>query len=149
MRVLEETGFDVSKLLNKDANIEMIFGQQREIAWHVINELPHANADSSYKKCWDDLQIPQVMDLSASTSCVTSRKDLTCGRQETAREAGFVHTLQRTLADLTANAFPILYHDHEYLPIDKPGSICSHVCSSDNNDTSNTALQSVTKNGMK
>ncbi|XP_042001551.1 mRNA-decapping enzyme subunit 2-like [Salvia splendens] len=67
--VLEETGFDVSKLLNKDAYIEMIFGQQRvrlyivagvkdgtlfapltkkeisEIAWHVINELPHANAD--------------------------------------------------------------------------------------------------------
>ncbi|KAG6410117.1 hypothetical protein SASPL_128166 [Salvia splendens] len=69
MQVLEETGFDVSKLLNKDAYIEMIFGQQRvrlyivagvkdgtlfapltkkeisEIAWHVINELPHANAD--------------------------------------------------------------------------------------------------------
>lgn len=29
MQVLEETGFDVSKLLNKDAYIEMIFGQQR------------------------------------------------------------------------------------------------------------------------
>ncbi|KAH6760379.1 decapping 2 [Perilla frutescens var. hirtella] len=67
--VLEETGFDVSKFLNKDEYIEMIFGQQRvrlyivagvkddtlfapltkkeisEIAWQVIGELPHANAD--------------------------------------------------------------------------------------------------------
>lgn len=29
MQVLEEIGFDVSKLLNKDGYIEMIFGQQR------------------------------------------------------------------------------------------------------------------------
>ena len=29
MQVLEETGFDVSELLNKDDYIEMIFGQQR------------------------------------------------------------------------------------------------------------------------
>lgn len=29
MQVLEETGFDFSKLLNKDEYIEMIFGQQR------------------------------------------------------------------------------------------------------------------------
>lgn len=29
MQVLEETGFDVSNLLNKDEYIEMIFGQQR------------------------------------------------------------------------------------------------------------------------
>lgn len=29
MQVLEETGFDVSKLLSKDDYIEMIFGQQR------------------------------------------------------------------------------------------------------------------------
>ncbi|KAA8539316.1 hypothetical protein F0562_026008 [Nyssa sinensis] len=65
--VLEETGFDVSKLLNKDENIEMIFGQQRvrlyivagvkddtafapltkkeisEIAWHRLDELQPAS----------------------------------------------------------------------------------------------------------
>lgn len=29
MQVLEETGFDVSELLNEDEYIEMIFGQQR------------------------------------------------------------------------------------------------------------------------
>ncbi|GMP83934.1 hypothetical protein CsSME_00037671 [Camellia sinensis var. sinensis] len=29
LNVLEETGFDVSKFLNKDDDIEMIFGQQR------------------------------------------------------------------------------------------------------------------------
>lgn len=29
MQVLEETGFDVSKLLNKEEHIEMVFGQQR------------------------------------------------------------------------------------------------------------------------
>lgn len=29
MQVLEETGFDFSKLLNKEEYIEMIFGQQR------------------------------------------------------------------------------------------------------------------------
>lgn len=29
MQVLEETGFDVSKLINKDEYIEAIFGQQR------------------------------------------------------------------------------------------------------------------------
>lgn len=29
MQVLEETGFDVTNLLNKDEYIEMIFGQQR------------------------------------------------------------------------------------------------------------------------
>lgn len=29
MQVLEETGFDVSKLLNKDEYLEVIFGQQR------------------------------------------------------------------------------------------------------------------------
>ncbi|KAL8538596.1 hypothetical protein ACS0TY_000567 [Phlomoides rotata] len=67
--VLEETGFDVSPLLNKDDYNEMIFGQQRvrlyivagvkedtffapltkkeisEIAWQRIDELQHANAD--------------------------------------------------------------------------------------------------------
>ncbi|KAI8563718.1 hypothetical protein RHMOL_Rhmol03G0130700 [Rhododendron molle] len=67
--VLEETGFDVSKLLNKDEYIEMIFGQQRvrlyivagvkddtafapltkkeisEIAWHRLDELLPANDD--------------------------------------------------------------------------------------------------------
>ncbi|KAG8390620.1 hypothetical protein BUALT_Bualt01G0102400 [Buddleja alternifolia] len=67
--VLEETGFDVSKLLNKDDYIEMIFGQQRvrlyvvagvkddtsfapltkkeisEIAWHRLDELQPANDD--------------------------------------------------------------------------------------------------------
>ncbi|GFP82842.1 mRNA-decapping enzyme subunit 2 [Phtheirospermum japonicum] len=42
--VLEETGFDVSSLLNKDDHIEMIFGQQREIAWQRLDELP-ANVD--------------------------------------------------------------------------------------------------------
>lgn len=29
MQVLEETGFDVSKFLNKDEYLEVIFGQQR------------------------------------------------------------------------------------------------------------------------
>ena len=29
MQVLEETGFDISKFLNKDEYIESIFGQQR------------------------------------------------------------------------------------------------------------------------
>lgn len=29
MQVMEETGFDVSKLLNKDEYLEVIFGQQR------------------------------------------------------------------------------------------------------------------------
>ena len=29
IQVLEETGFDVSELLNEDEHIEMIFGQQR------------------------------------------------------------------------------------------------------------------------
>ncbi|KAL0340740.1 UNVERIFIED_CONTAM: decapping enzyme subunit [Sesamum radiatum] len=67
--VLEETGFDVSKLLNKDEYIEMIFGQQRvrlyivagvkddtafapltkkeisEIAWQRIDELQPTNDD--------------------------------------------------------------------------------------------------------
>lgn len=67
--VLEETGFDVSKLLYKDEYIEMIFGQQRvrlyivagvkddtafapltkkeisEIAWHRLDELLPANDD--------------------------------------------------------------------------------------------------------
>ncbi|KAL0322339.1 UNVERIFIED_CONTAM: decapping enzyme subunit [Sesamum calycinum] len=67
--VLEETGFDVSELLHKDDNIEMIFGQQRvklyiiagvkddtpfapltkkeisEIAWHRLDELQPANDD--------------------------------------------------------------------------------------------------------
>ncbi|KAL2249257.1 mRNA-decapping enzyme subunit 2 [Sesamum indicum] len=67
--VLEETGFDVSKLLNKDEYIEMIFGQQRvrlyivagvkddtafapltkkeisEIAWQRIDELRPTNDD--------------------------------------------------------------------------------------------------------
>ncbi|KAK4436006.1 decapping enzyme subunit [Sesamum alatum] len=67
--VLEETGFDVSKLLNKDDYIEMIFGQQRvrlyivagvkddtafapltkkeisEIAWQRIDELQPTNDD--------------------------------------------------------------------------------------------------------
>lgn len=65
--VLEETGFDVSNLLNKDEYIEKIFGQQRvrlyviagvkddtafapltkkeisEIAWHRLDELQPAN----------------------------------------------------------------------------------------------------------
>ncbi|KAK6144777.1 hypothetical protein DH2020_021597 [Rehmannia glutinosa] len=49
--VLEETGFDVSYLLNKDNHIEMIFGQQRvrlyiiagEIGWHRLHELPANN----------------------------------------------------------------------------------------------------------
>lgn len=67
--VLEETGFDVSKLLNKDDYIEMIFGQQRvrlyivagvkddtsfapltkkeisEIAWQRLDDLQPANED--------------------------------------------------------------------------------------------------------
>ncbi|XP_027159843.1 mRNA-decapping enzyme subunit 2 [Coffea eugenioides] len=67
--VLEETGFDVSELLNKDDYIEMIFGQQRvrlyivagvkddtvfapltkkeisEIAWQRLDELQPANDD--------------------------------------------------------------------------------------------------------
>ncbi|XAR72114.1 5'-(N(7)-methylguanosine 5'-triphospho)-(mRNA) hydrolase [Bertholletia excelsa] len=67
--VLEETGFDVSPLLNKDEYIEMVFGQQRvrlyivagvkddtafapltkkeisEIAWHRLDELQPANDD--------------------------------------------------------------------------------------------------------
>lgn len=67
--VLEETGFDVSKFLNNDEYIEMIFGQQRvrlyivagvkddtafapltkkeisEIAWHRLDELQPANND--------------------------------------------------------------------------------------------------------
>lgn len=67
--VLEETGFDVSELLNKDDHIEMIFGQQRvrlyivagvkddtafapltkkeisEIAWQRLDELQPANDD--------------------------------------------------------------------------------------------------------
>ncbi|KAL7109787.1 hypothetical protein ACP275_06G197000 [Erythranthe tilingii] len=67
--VLEETGFDVSKLLSKDDYIEMTFGQQRvrlyivagvkegtsfapqtkkeisEIAWHRLDELHPANDD--------------------------------------------------------------------------------------------------------
>ncbi|XP_073130691.1 mRNA-decapping enzyme subunit 2 [Henckelia pumila] len=67
--VLEETGFDVSKLLNKDEYIEMIFGQQRvrlylvpgvkddtsfapltkkeisEIAWQRLDDLQPANED--------------------------------------------------------------------------------------------------------
>ncbi|KAI5648669.1 hypothetical protein M9H77_34674 [Catharanthus roseus] len=67
--VLEETGFDVSNLLNKEDYIEMIFGQQRvrlyiiagvkddtafapltkkeisEIAWHRVDDLQPANAD--------------------------------------------------------------------------------------------------------
>ncbi|KAK4487511.1 hypothetical protein RD792_005844 [Penstemon davidsonii] len=68
-RVLEETGFDVSKLLNKEEYIEMIFGQQRvrlyivagvkddtsfapqtkkeisEIAWQRLDEIQTANFD--------------------------------------------------------------------------------------------------------
>ncbi|XP_075496738.1 mRNA-decapping enzyme subunit 2-like [Primulina tabacum] len=67
--VLEETGFDVSKLLNKDDYIEMVFGQQRvrlyivagvkddtsfapltkkeisEIAWQRLDDLQPANED--------------------------------------------------------------------------------------------------------
>ncbi|KAL1817435.1 hypothetical protein DCAR_0521864 [Daucus carota subsp. sativus] len=67
--VLEETGFDFSKFLNKDEYIEMIFGQQRvrlyivtgvkddtafapltkkeisEIAWHRLDDLQPANND--------------------------------------------------------------------------------------------------------
>ncbi|XP_035548503.1 mRNA-decapping enzyme subunit 2-like isoform X2 [Juglans regia] len=67
--VLEETGFDASKLLNKDEYIELIFGQQRvrlyiiagvkddtafapltkkeisEIAWQRLDELQPANDD--------------------------------------------------------------------------------------------------------
>ncbi|CAL5407291.1 unnamed protein product [Camellia sinensis] len=67
--VLEETGFDVSKFLNKDDYIEMIFGQQRvrlyiiasvkddtavapltkkeisEIAWQRLDEIQPANED--------------------------------------------------------------------------------------------------------
>ncbi|XP_031106563.1 mRNA-decapping enzyme subunit 2 [Ipomoea triloba] len=67
--VLEETGFDVSKLLNKEEHIEMVFGQQRvrlyiiagvkddtafapqtkkeisEIAWQRLDELQPANGD--------------------------------------------------------------------------------------------------------
>ncbi|XP_044462087.1 mRNA-decapping enzyme subunit 2-like [Mangifera indica] len=67
--VLEETGFDVSMLLNKDDYIEVIFGQQRvrlyiiagvkdnaafapqtkkeisEIAWHRLDDLQPASAD--------------------------------------------------------------------------------------------------------
>lgn len=67
--VLEETGFDVSKFLNKDEYIEMIFGQQRvrlyivagvkddtafapltkkeisEIAWQRLDELQPSNED--------------------------------------------------------------------------------------------------------
>ncbi|XP_059666068.1 mRNA-decapping enzyme subunit 2 [Cornus florida] len=67
--VLEETGFDVSKLLNKDEYIEMIFGQQRvrlyivpgvkddtafapqtkkeisEVAWQRLDEIQPANND--------------------------------------------------------------------------------------------------------
>ncbi|KAF3433932.1 hypothetical protein FNV43_RR25035 [Rhamnella rubrinervis] len=67
--VLEETGFDVSNLLNKDEFIELIFGQQRvrlyiiagvkddtafapltkkeisEIAWHRLDDLQAASGD--------------------------------------------------------------------------------------------------------
>lgn len=67
--VAEETGFDVSKLLNKDEFLEVIFGQQRvrlyiiagvkddtafapltkkeisEIAWHRLDELHSASVD--------------------------------------------------------------------------------------------------------
>ncbi|GFZ14769.1 decapping 2 [Actinidia rufa] len=69
LKVLEETGFDVSKLLNKDEYIEMIFGQQRvrlyivagvkddtafapltkkeisEIAWQRLDELQPVSDD--------------------------------------------------------------------------------------------------------
>ncbi|KAH7537418.1 hypothetical protein FEM48_Zijuj03G0090400 [Ziziphus jujuba var. spinosa] len=67
--VLEETGFDVTKLLNKDEYIELVFGQQRvrlyiiagvkddtafapltkkeisEIAWHRLDDLQAASGD--------------------------------------------------------------------------------------------------------
>lgn len=69
--VLEETGFDISKLLNVDHNIEVTVGQQRvrlyiiggvkedtvfapqtkkeisEITWHRVDELPPTNGEAS------------------------------------------------------------------------------------------------------
>nr|CAB3451417.1 unnamed protein product [Digitaria exilis] len=46
MKVLEETGCDVSALLNLDDCIEVSIGQQREISWHRIDDLLPASDDA-------------------------------------------------------------------------------------------------------